>query len=64
MLIFFFCVDKTPPRYDLNAEKNLVDEGLVPSAKLYYAGSSDLKPEVKSKLTDPSAATYAAEKTR
>ncbi|XP_014206334.1 tether containing UBX domain for GLUT4 [Copidosoma floridanum] len=59
-----FALYTTPPRYNLDSGKSLLDENLVPSAKIYYSGSSDLKPEIKSKMTDASAASYAATKIR
>ncbi|XP_014225828.1 tether containing UBX domain for GLUT4 isoform X1 [Trichogramma pretiosum] len=54
----------TPPRCDLVPMDLLIDCGLVPSAIIYYAGTSDLKPEIKSKLTDPMAASLHASNTR
>ena len=60
----FLSVDTAPPRYDLNPKKRLIDLGLVPSAIVYFSGSSDLRPDVKLKQTDPTTASMHATKTR
>ncbi|XP_011311475.1 tether containing UBX domain for GLUT4 [Fopius arisanus] len=54
----------TPPRKNLSPSNRLIDEGLVPSAIIYYSGTSDLKPELKSKLVDPKIASVQAIKSR
>lgn len=59
-----FSTDTAPPRCDLNAEDRLIDLDLVPSAIVYYAGTSDLKADIKSKLTDPTAVSLQTVKTR
>ncbi|XP_011496389.1 PREDICTED: tether containing UBX domain for GLUT4 [Ceratosolen solmsi marchali] len=59
-----FVLYTSPPRCDLVADKHLFDQNLVPTAIIYYSGSSDLKLEVKSKLTDPTIASTQAVKTR
>ncbi|XP_015587370.1 tether containing UBX domain for GLUT4 [Cephus cinctus] len=59
-----FILYTTPPKHILNSEKRLIDEELVPSAILHYSGDSDLKSEIKTKLTDPRAAGLQAVKSR
>ncbi|XP_015110487.1 tether containing UBX domain for GLUT4 isoform X2 [Diachasma alloeum] len=54
----------TPPRKNLSPSNRLIDEGLVPSAIIYYSGVSDLKPELRSKLVDPKIASVQAIKSR
>ena len=48
-----FIIFTTPPKHILNPEAHLVDEDLVPSAIVYYSGSSDLQLDVKERSTDP-----------
>ncbi|OXU22330.1 hypothetical protein TSAR_007650 [Trichomalopsis sarcophagae] len=59
-----FSLYTAPPKCDLNAEDHLIDLDLVPSAIVYYAGTSDLKPDIKYKLTDPTAVNKLTVKTR
>ncbi|XP_076175886.1 tether containing UBX domain for GLUT4 isoform X2 [Ptiloglossa arizonensis] len=48
-----FIIFTTPPKHILNSNARLIDENLVPSAIVYYSGSSTLKSNIKQKLTDP-----------
>lgn len=57
-------LDTSPPKTTLNPLVRLVDAKLVPSAIVYYSGSSFLKPEVKTNLTDPAVANAQAVKSR
>lgn len=59
-----FTIYTTPPKHILNPEARLIDEKLVPSAIVYYSGTSSLKPTLKEKLTDPRAASIQAIKSR
>lgn len=54
------CSDVTPPKRELDQEKRLVDEDLVPSAILHFSGASELREDIKSKLIDPEAADEEA----
>ncbi|XP_058793588.1 tether containing UBX domain for GLUT4 isoform X2 [Phymastichus coffea] len=59
-----FTLYTAPPRCNLSPKKNLIDQDLVPSAIIHYSGSSDLRLDIKSKLTDPAAASIQALKIR
>ncbi|XP_063993016.1 tether containing UBX domain for GLUT4 [Diachasmimorpha longicaudata] len=54
----------TPPKKNLSSSHRLIDEGLVPSAIIYYSGVSGLKPELRNKLVDPKIASVQAIKSR
>ena len=56
--------DTSPPRCDLIPSACLLDCGLVPSAIIYYSGTSDIKLEIKHNLTDPKEASLQAAKLR
>ena len=51
--MYYYAIVTTPPKHILNPEAHLVDEDLVPSAIVYYSGSSDLQLDVKERATDP-----------
>lgn len=59
-----FTLYTTPPKRILNLDERLIDENLVPSSIIHYSGSSDLKPDIKEKLTDPRIADIEAIKSR
>ncbi|XP_078035567.1 tether containing UBX domain for GLUT4 [Augochlora pura] len=48
-----FTIFTAPPKHILDPSKRLIDEYLVPSAIVYYSGSSHLNAEIKEKIVDP-----------
>ncbi|KAG8042514.1 hypothetical protein G9C98_005148 [Cotesia typhae] len=54
----------TPPKKNLTPQSRLIDENLVPSAIIYYSGSSKLKADLNTKLVDPKIASVHAIKSR
>ncbi|XP_076293657.1 tether containing UBX domain for GLUT4 isoform X2 [Lasioglossum baleicum] len=48
-----FTIFTAPPKHILDPSKPLIDEHLVPSAIVYYSGTSLLKSEIKEKIVDP-----------
>ncbi|KAH0533771.1 tether containing UBX domain for GLUT4 [Cotesia glomerata] len=54
----------TPPKKNLTPQSRLIDENLVPSAIIYYSGSSELKADLNTKLVDPKVASVHAIKSR
>ncbi|XP_076229786.1 tether containing UBX domain for GLUT4 isoform X2 [Nomia melanderi] len=59
-----FTIFTAPPKHILDPDKRLIDEDLVPSAIIYYSGSSNLKPEIKEKLIDPKEIEIQVNKVR
>ncbi|XP_012278680.1 tether containing UBX domain for GLUT4 isoform X4 [Orussus abietinus] len=59
-----FVLYTTPPKKVLSPSSRLIEEHLVPSAIIHYSGQSDLKTEVKMKLTDPATASIQAIKSK
>ncbi|XP_076381831.1 tether containing UBX domain for GLUT4 [Megalopta genalis] len=48
-----FTIFTAPPKHILDPSKRLIDEYLVPSAIVYYSGSSHLNADIKEKIVDP-----------
>ncbi|KAG7199454.1 hypothetical protein KM043_014080 [Ampulex compressa] len=59
-----FTIYTTPPKHILDTNARLIDENLVPSAVVYYSGSSTLKEVIKTKLVDPVTASVQAARAR